>query len=112
MEGRKGGDAVSKPWEQEWRVPKGEDPCVVRADGADGVVAAYQYAFSEGPIPLDREDAEFIAAAPDMARALMGFLGACCRTGNPVRVCIEDRSVRTCPTCAALMALRKAGVLE
>lgn len=100
---------MSKPWEQEWSVPDGEDPCVQR--DVNDVVAAYQYAYPEGPIPLDMEDAKFISAAPDMARALMGFLGACCRTGNPVRVCIEDRSVRTCPTCAALMALRKAGVL-
>ena len=104
---------MSKPWEQEW-----ESNGLGHIQATDAIQIEVKTAFwrvaggEKEAVRQVEEVQRFLLASQDMARALMGFLGACCRTGNPVRVCIEDRSVRTCPTCAALMALRKAGVLE
>lgn len=58
-----------------------------------------------------REWETFLAAAPDMARALMRRLDGCANTGSRVRGCEEEEMPHLCASCEAKAALRKAGVL-
>lgn len=92
---------MKKPHEQEWRTKtnEGETACAVY-DAQGLMVADLRLAFT---VEAEAERARFIAAAPDMARALMALVDAAGDTD--IRFTIPG------PLEQARTALRKAGVL-
>lgn len=103
-----------KPWEQEWRA----EGCAWVERRGDALAVA-QVKVS-GSVEKQAEYTRFLAAAPDMARALMELLPDGEIGPNPpahTRECVRWRTrhgvIDQClPGCMeALAALRKAGVL-
>jgi len=108
---------MTKPWEQEWKVSSGTGWAVVDGDREQ---VCHCWTGSGTAEAADARTA-LIAAAPDMARALMALLPHPDEAGpNPpahIRECLEWRLrhglITECATgCQEVMdALRKAGVL-
>lgn len=89
---------MAKPHEQMWK--QGRDTWSIRDAKDDGLRA---HVYTDDQTPREADDvARLIAAAPDMARALMGFVRSA-ETGRPDMLPALDDAARA--------ALRKAGVL-
>lgn len=97
---------MTKPWTQEWKQNSLESRTVETADGWR-VAEAYP-ASEHGGYANTTEVAKFIAAAPDMARALLR------RIGDPTLApCLCHLTAPdTCANCEDRQMLRDAGVLE
>lgn len=96
--------SYDKPWEEDWYPDFGDDendPVVMRS-GDDSVQAAW----------IENEQrAKLLAAAPDLARALLEVEWAEDETGPYCPSCLRWRKKGHADDCATAAALRKAGVL-
>lgn len=84
-----------KPWEETWRAEAGDPQWLINSDGLSGDYVANTLAGD------DEVKARFIAAAPDMARALMMI-----RQDLELGDLAPDVAHQLCE-----QALRKAGVI-
>jgi hypothetical protein len=108
------GGAV-KPHEEEWIVHPLDSRAVVKRDAANAEEDGLVVADVRRPLHEDgREVAALIAAAPDMARALVVLAERRCEN----LLSLESECARLwqdtkewCPVCRARAALTKAGVL-
>lgn len=100
-----------RPHEEEWEIdPTTQDPLlsIRRVESTEGVDR-------EVARRMTREEAQFIVAAPEMARRLLALVRSCesCRDTGLVSVrCTTGSTKEPCPTCDDDRAmLRRAGVL-